>query len=71
MLSRVPTTISNVLSYFGFYRIADRMGMHPAFVFVSFYRVSETEWFPTGGSDDFVSYKFPTATVKGFAVEKI
>lgn len=41
MLFRLPTLLFNTLSYFRFYRIAEKMHMVPVFVVLAFHDVSE------------------------------
>lgn len=71
MLFRWPTPLENILSYFGFYRIAESIFMDPVLVALVFHRETEVNWSWSGVSDDFLSYDFSTDIVRGYPAESI
>lgn len=51
----LPTPIRIVLSHFGFYKVSKRMCMDLVLVTMRFSRVTDIDWFSSGGSDDLTS----------------
>lgn len=61
----------NVVSYFEFYKIVEKMLMDPKLVVLAFYRVSETDWDWSGGSDAFLSYDLARGTRQDYPAERV
>lgn len=55
MLPRLPTPLVSILSYLGFYEVAERMCYDPTLAALRFHRVSKIDWFLFGCSDDAIS----------------
>lgn len=69
VLFLLPTPLVNILSHFGFYKIAERMLLDPVTVALACHRVAKLDWSSSDGSDDFLSYDFSTGTVQGYPAE--
>lgn len=61
MLFWLPSLIRIILSYFSFYKAAERMRMDQILVVLAFHHVTEVDWFFSGGSDYFAAYDPPPA----------
>lgn len=70
MLFWLPTHLTNVVSHFGFYKIAEKMRMDPVLVVLAFHRVTEIDLSSSWGSDEFPSYDLATGTVQGYPAER-
>lgn len=70
MLIRLPTPPWNILSHFGFYKIAERMHKDLVLVDLAFNYVTEIDRFSFGSSDDHVVYNFATDVVQVYPIEK-
>lgn len=44
--------------------------MDPVLVAIACYRVIEVDWSSSGGSDDFIAFKFAAGTVRGYLAEQ-
>lgn len=71
MSFRLPTVLVNVLIYFGFYRIAEKMRMDSVLVSLAFYCVTEIDWSSSGSSDDFLSYDSAKNIMHDYPAERI
>lgn len=71
MLFWLPTTLLNIVTDLGLYKVAERMHMNAVRGALVFLRVTETDWFSSGGYDDIVSYDFATGTVQDYHAENI
>lgn len=67
----LPTSIWNVLSPFGFYKVIGRIRMHPVLVVFALYCETDIDWSLAGGSDNVLAYDFFSDTVQCYRVEKI
>lgn len=52
MLFQFPTVLVNLLSYFWFHKVAERILMDPVLVALLFCRLTEIHWSSSGRSDD-------------------
>lgn len=62
MLFRLPTPLVNILSHFGFYKIAERMRIDSVLAALAFHRMTEVDWSSSEGPDEFVADNFATGT---------
>lgn len=69
MLFRLSISLVNVLSHFGFYRIAEKMHMDHVLAALLYHSVTEIDWFSSGSSDYFLLYNFATGTMQGYTAE--
>lgn len=70
-LLSLHSPLVDVLSHFGFYKIAEMMRMDPALAELPFRRMTEINSSSSGGLDEFVAYEPTMGLVRGYLASRV